>query len=105
MVRQLQAPSRDGRRKNERLFNSNGKKFWKRAKRRATTPAWTRHDFEERPYYNIVVFTQVAHDMNRSRQKRELERHEIDQEWTHLIQKIYPADDPKSYELLAQVGH
>lgn len=105
MVRQLQAPSKDGRRRNERVIHSKKKRFWKRAKRPATTPAWTRHHFEECPHYSIVVFTQVAHNINKSQQKRELERHEIDQEWTRLIQGIYPADDPKSYEFLAQVGH
>lgn len=72
--------------------------------RPANTPGWTRHHFEEFNY-NIWNFTDVSHNNNRSQQKKELERHEIDLNWTRLIQSLYPADDPKSYELLAQVGY
>ena len=105
MARQFQPPSNAMQRRNKWRQQTKKMKSKKPAKCPATTPAWTRRHFEENPHYNIVVFTQHAHQINNSQQRRELERHEIDREWTRLIQKIYPADDPQSYELLAQVGH
>ena len=74
------------------------------ATRQFITPGYTKCKFEELNH-NISVFTQTSQYLNRLHRGRELERNEIDQQWTHLIQRMYPADDPKSYELLAQVGH
>ena len=51
------------------------------------------------------MFTQESQYNRRLAGGFELDRNEIDQQWTRLIQGIYPADDPKSYELLAQVCH
>ena len=78
MVRPLRAPSNAVQRKNKWLQKPKKRKSKKLAERPATTPARTRHHFEDFPHYNNVVFTQVAHNNSRSQQKRELERHEID---------------------------
>lgn len=50
-------------------------------------------------------FTSDSQNLNKPERGCELERDEIDQQWTRLIQGLHPADDPKSYELLAQVDH
>ncbi len=68
------------------------------------TPGYTRRHFEEFKH-SIWEFTHTSQSYNRLKYGRELERNEIDQQWTRLIQGMYPADDPKSYELLAQVYH
>ena len=78
------------------------KKSKKPAKSPIITPHYTRCHFEELNH-NILMFTQQIQHDNRRKRGRELERDEVDQQWTRLIQGIYPADDPKSYELLAQV--
>ncbi|CAD6579093.1 MAG: hypothetical protein ASARMPRED_008953 [Alectoria sarmentosa] len=78
------------------------KKSKKPAKSPIITPRYTRRHFEELNH-NIMMFTQQIQHDNRRKWGRELERDEVDQQWTRLIQGIYPADDPKSYELLAQV--
>lgn len=80
------------------------KKPKKPAKGPIITPRFTRRHFEELNH-NILMFTQQIQHDNRRQRGRELERDEVDQQWTRLIQGIYPADDPKSYELLAQVDH
>lgn len=66
-----------------------------------TTPRYTKRIVEE---LNLNFTHNTQYD-NKFARGRELERDEIDQQWTRLIQRTYPADDPKSYELLAQVRH
>ena len=74
------------------------------AKKPIITPRYTRRHFEELNN-NILTFTHSSQKVNELKRGHELKRDEIDQQWTGLIQGIYPADDPKSYELLAQVDH
>lgn len=102
--RQLQAPSNAMLPRKKWPQRPKKKKLKKPAKRPIITPSYTRRHFEELKE-NIVTFTLNSQFINRRVQGRELERGEIDQQWTGLIQGILPADDSKSYELLAQVDH
>ena len=85
------------------MQHSRNQKLTKPAERPIVTPGYTRRHFEELNH-NIVIFTQISQSNNNSSGGRELSRDEIYQQWTRLIQGIFPADDPKRYELLSQVG-
>lgn len=90
------------RKKGYQVRHSRNQKLKKPAERPIITPGDTKRHFEELNY-NIVVFNHTSQANNRSSGGRELCRDEIDQPWTRLTQGIFPADDPKSYEILAQV--
>lgn len=101
MFRRLQVPSNAMLRRKK--WPKKGK-LRKPAEPSITTPGYTRRHFEELKH-SIWEFTRTSQSNNRLNHGRELERNEIDPQWTRLIQRIYPADDLKSYELLAQVYH
>ena len=104
MFRQPQTPS-DAIPRRSRLHQQQSrkkKKLKKQVDKPIITPRYTRRHFEELNH-NILAFTRTAQKNNKSERGRELERDRVDQQWTRLIQRLYPADDPKSYELLAQV--
>ena len=65
-------------------------------------PGLTRAHFDE-GRTTILWFTLLCQKHNTAVLGRELERDEVSSMFTSLIQKIYPADDPKSWELLGQV--
>lgn len=66
-------------------------------------PGLTRAHFDE-CWATIHDFTRFCQKNNKEVLGRELERDEVSSMFTSLIQKIYPADDPKSWELLGQVS-
>ena len=91
-------------RRTKRSQQATKKKLKKPTKSSVMTPKYTRRQFEELNQ-TIMSFTSDSQHLNKLERGCELERDEIDQQWTRLIQGLYPADDPKSYELLAQVDN
>lgn len=104
LFRQLQTPSNAIPRTSRLLQRQQRrkKKLKNQVDKSIITPRYTRRHFEELNH-NILAFTRTAQKNNKFERGRELERDRVDQQWTRLIQRLYPADDPKSYELLAQV--